>query len=97
MVIQDGHAKRIFPAMEGNAMNAPEERQESGKEEIVRRLERRPEVKARVLRLLDMVENTGGDLKRADEAEQRTIEELRRTARAGSETAAKLGARTGRR
>jgi hypothetical protein len=39
--------------MEGNAMNAPEERQKSGKEEIVRRLEQHPEEKARVLRLLD--------------------------------------------
>jgi hypothetical protein len=77
MVIQDGHAKRIFSAMEGNAMDTAEERQKSGKEEIVRRLERRPEVKARVLRLLDMVENTDGDLNRADEAEQWAIEELR--------------------
>ena len=58
-------------------MNAPEERQESGKEEIVRRLERRPELKAGVPRLLDMVENTDGDLRRADEAERRAIEELR--------------------
>jgi hypothetical protein len=32
--------------MEGNAMNAPEERQKSGKEEIVRRLAQHPEVKA---------------------------------------------------
>lgn len=78
-------------------MDTAEERQKSGKEEIVRRLEQYPEVKARVLRLLDMVENTDSDLKRADEAEQRTIEELRRTARAGSGTAAKLGARTGQR
>jgi hypothetical protein len=77
MVIQEGHSKRIFSAMEGNAMNAPEERQKSGKEEIVRQLEQHPEVKARVLRLLDMVENTEGDLKRADEAGQRAIEELR--------------------
>ena len=34
-------------------------------------------MKARMVRLLDMVENTGGDLKRADDAEQRAIDELR--------------------
>jgi hypothetical protein len=58
-------------------MDRLEERQESDKEALIRRLERHPEVKARGLRLLDRVENTGGDLKRADEAEQRAIEELR--------------------
>lgn len=45
--------------------------------ELVRRLERHPTVKARVGRLLDLIENTGGDLKRA-EAERRAIEELRK-------------------
>ncbi len=46
--------------------------------ELVRRLERHPTVKARVGCLLDLIENTGGDLKRADEAERRAIEELRK-------------------
>lgn len=46
-------------------------------EELGTRLNRHPDVKARVVRLLDLVENAGGDLKRADEAEQRAIEELR--------------------
>jgi hypothetical protein len=46
--------------------------------ELARRLERHPTVKARVGRLLDLIENTGGDLKRADDAELRAIEELRK-------------------
>lgn len=46
--------------------------------ELVLRLERHPTVKARVGRLLDLIENTGGDLKRADDAERRAIEELRK-------------------
>ena len=60
-------------------MDAPDARQslDQSSEDIVRRLERHPVVKARMMRLLDMVENTGGDLKRADEAEQRAIDELR--------------------
>lgn len=46
--------------------------------ELARRLERHPTVKARVGRLLDLIENTRGDLKRADDAERRAIEELRK-------------------
>lgn len=45
---------------------------------LVRRLDRHPAVKARVARMLDLIENTGGDLKRADDAERQAIEELRR-------------------
>lgn len=45
--------------------------------EVVRRLERHPVMKARITRLLDLIENAGGDLKLADEAEQRAIDELR--------------------
>ena len=41
------------------------------------RLDRHPAVKARVARMLDLLENTGGDVKRADEAERRVIDELR--------------------
>lgn len=53
---------------------------EAGRSEdaLVRRLERHPAVKARVVRMLDLIENTGGDLKRADDAERQTIEEVRR-------------------
>lgn len=45
--------------------------------DVSRRLERHPALKARVGRLLDLVENAGGDVRRADEAERRAIEELR--------------------
>lgn len=58
-------------------MNCDDKRPATGGEALITRLERHPEVKARVSRLLDMVENTGGDLKRADDAERRAIEELR--------------------
>lgn len=45
--------------------------------EVAQRLERHPEVKVRVARLPDVLENTSGDILRADEAERRAIEELR--------------------
>lgn len=45
--------------------------------QVAQRLERHPEVRARVLRLLDVLENTSGDIRRADEAERRAIDELR--------------------
>lgn len=44
---------------------------------LLRRLKHHPEIEARMIRLLDLVENAGGDLKRADDAEQRAIDELR--------------------
>jgi len=44
---------------------------------VAERLERHPELKERMERLLDVVENAAGDVKLADEAERRTIEELR--------------------
>jgi len=50
---------------------------QTGRNELVARLDRHPTVKARVERMLDLIENAGGDLKRADEAERRAIEELR--------------------
>jgi len=55
-----------------------EKLKDSGKRETVaERLERHPALKARMERMLDVVENTGGDLRRADDAERRAIEELR--------------------
>jgi hypothetical protein len=45
--------------------------------EVMARLDGHPALKARIMRILDVAENTGGDLKRADDAEQRTIDELR--------------------
>jgi hypothetical protein len=44
---------------------------------VMKRIDGHPVLKARILRILDVVENTGGELKRADEAEQRAIDELR--------------------
>jgi hypothetical protein len=51
---------------------------EERRETVGERLERYPELKERMERLLDVVENTGGDVKLADEAERRAIEELRK-------------------
>jgi hypothetical protein len=47
------------------------------RESVADRLERHPELKARMERLLDVVENASGDVRLADEAERRAIEELR--------------------
>ena len=58
-------------------MNRNPEFSLSSKGELGQRLERHPTVKARVERMLDLIENAGGDLKRADDAERRAIEELR--------------------
>lgn len=44
---------------------------------VAERLERHPELKERMERLLDVVENVSGDVKLADEAERRAIDELR--------------------
>lgn len=46
-------------------------------ESVAERLERHPELKERMTRLLDLVENVSGDVRLADEAERRAIEELR--------------------
>lgn len=46
-------------------------------ESVAERLERHPALKARMERMLDVVENVRGDVQRADEAECRAIEELR--------------------
>lgn len=46
-------------------------------EELLRRAERYPVLYKRMVRLLDMVENTDGDARTADDAEERAIEELR--------------------
>ena len=46
-------------------------------EELVKRLERHPAMKARMERVLDVLENAAGDLSRADDAERRAIDELR--------------------
>lgn len=47
------------------------------RESVAERLERHPELKERMERLLDVVENVSDDVKLADEAERRAIDELR--------------------
>jgi hypothetical protein len=47
-------------------------------EDIVRRLNEHPELRERVAALLLVVQDEAGDLKRADAAEQRLTQELRR-------------------
>jgi hypothetical protein len=42
------------------------------------RLREYPEVRARIEQMLDVMENAAGDVVKADEAEQRLIEELRK-------------------
>ena len=46
-------------------------------DDVARRLEGHPIIKARITKLLDLIENAGGDLRRADDAERRAIDELR--------------------
>jgi hypothetical protein len=46
-------------------------------ESVAQRLERHPIVKARITKLLDLIENADGDVRRADDAERRAIDELR--------------------
>jgi hypothetical protein len=47
------------------------------KRSLEERLRDLPEVKARVERMLDLIENAAGDLEKAAEAERRVTEELR--------------------
>ena len=47
------------------------------RESVAERLERHPALKARMERMLDVVENASGDVHRADEAERLAIEEVR--------------------
>ena len=47
------------------------------RESVGERLELHPALKARMERLLDVVENASGEVRRADEAERRAMEELR--------------------
>ena len=48
-----------------------------GERELVRRLREYPELKAKIETMLAIIENAGGDVEKAAEAERRIIEELR--------------------
>jgi hypothetical protein len=47
------------------------------KRSLEERLKEQPEFRARIERLLDVIENAAGDVEKAAEAERRVIEELR--------------------
>jgi len=46
-------------------------------ERLLARLKQHPQLRGRVERLVDLVEDAGDDLRKADEAERRVIEEVR--------------------
>lgn len=46
-------------------------------ERLLARLNQHPQLRGRVERLVDLVEDAGDDLRKADEAERRVIEEVR--------------------
>ena len=47
-------------------------------ERLLARLNQHPQLRGRIERLVDLVEDVGDDLRKADEAERRVIEEVRR-------------------
>jgi hypothetical protein len=47
-------------------------------ERLLARLNQHPQLRARIERLVDLVEDVGDDLRQADEAERRVIDEVRR-------------------
>jgi hypothetical protein len=49
----------------------------AGKRNLEERLKDQPEFRARVERMLDVIENAAGDVEKAAEAERRVVEELR--------------------
>ena len=51
-------------------------------ERLLARLNQHPQLRARIERLVDLVEDAGDDLRKADEAERRVIEEVRRLGQA---------------
>ena len=58
-------------------MHEGAEKQGTRSEDVASRLERHPVIKARITKLLDLVENTDGAIRTADAAEERAIEDLR--------------------
>ena len=47
-------------------------------EEILNKLRRHPQIRSRMVSMLAAVDNAGGDLKRADDAEDRLMQEMQR-------------------
>ena len=52
--------------------------QQLSDEEITRKLHRHPHIRERIVSILSVVEANGSGLKRADDAEERLVEEVRR-------------------
>lgn len=57
------------------------ERSRLSDDELVKRLQKHPQIKARLESLLSVVENEGGDVKLADDAEDRVLAEIQRLGR----------------
>ena len=54
------------------------DKSKSSDEALLKRLMSHPQIRDRIVSLLDVVEDAGDDLKRADDAEDRVVEEVRR-------------------
>lgn len=54
------------------------ETMEKQDEKIIELMNKNPKLKARVISILDISNNTSGDIIKANDAEERTIEELRK-------------------
>lgn len=63
-------------------MTAESKISRAGKQSLEERLAQHPELKPKIESLLSVVENAGGELTRAEEAEQKVIEEVRLLGRA---------------
>jgi chromosome segregation ATPase len=62
---------------QGNESKSSREEIQSCDRELLRRLGEYPELKAKIENLLGIIENAGGDVEKANAAEQQIIEELR--------------------
>lgn len=62
---------------EGKADRAETAEIRASDRDLLRRLEEYPELKVKIENMLAIIENAGGDVEKADEAERRIIEELR--------------------
>jgi len=56
----------------------------SGERDLLRILRENPQLKAKIEAMLAIIENAGGDVEKAAEAERRTIEELHRRKQHGN-------------
>ena len=71
-----GEIEKTVVAQEKKSKSSREEIRFSD-QELLRRLGEYPELKAKIENLLGIIENAGGDVEKATEAERRIIEEVR--------------------